>query len=344
MASPTALAYSIVVVNAVLLVAAVLQVIYGLRAKRRQARGTPSAPARAILLLIIAAGCLIVSYVFDISATALLLAQHSTTPPPSGANLALVVVSLVLSQGFAPALVFMSVFRFIEARVQQSVADNASPRSRKHKALQRQVEFTLPLLLPLCVIIHLALFTKAVLETPATRQQYHRTLNASNYFHRASTATQALLFVRVAYRALTMHFANLQTGERDPIIRVSILFNFVPAMFIRTLALLLFTPLASHYATAGRPAASAGLVLATCVIDGLTIIASIQSLLSAAMRPAAQWSPDTQVKTPGEREVIEGEVPGDIVGKHKRHDSIALSPTAASFGDAGFQQLADNRD
>jgi hypothetical protein len=340
MASPTALAYAIVVVNAVLLAAAVLQVIYGLQVKRRQARGTPSAPPRAILLLIIAAGCLIVSYIFDISATALLLVQHSTTPPPTGANLALVVVSLALSQGFAPALVFMSVFRFIEARLQQSVADSASPRSRKHKALQRQVEFALPLLLPLCVVIHLALFTKAVLETPVMRETFYRTLDASNYFHRASTAIQALLFVRVAYRALTVHLANVRTGERDPIIRVSILFTFVPTMFIRTLALLLFTPLASTYATASKPASSVGLVLAYCVIDGLTIITSIQCLFGAAMRPAAQWSPDSQVKTPGEREV-EGEVPGDIVGKHKQHDSIALSPTTASFGEAGFQQLAD---
>ena len=341
MASPTALAYAIIVVDAVLFAAAILQVIYGLQAKRRQARGIPSAPPRAILLLIIAAGCLIPSYIFDISSTALLLVQHSTTPPPAGANLALIVVSLVLSQGFAPALVFMSAFRFIEARVQQSVANNASPRSRKHKALQRQVEFALPLLLPLCVIIHLALFTKAVLDTPTTRENYYGTLNASNYFQRASTAIQGLLFVRVAYRALTVHFANVRTGERDPIIRVSILFTFVPAMFIRTLALFLFTPLASTYATASKPASSTGLVLATCVIDGLTIIASIQSLFSAAMRPAAQWSPESQAKTPGEREVIEGDVPGDIVGKHKRHDSIALSPTTASFGDAGFQQLTD---
>lgn len=84
-----------------------------------------------------------------------------------------------------------------------------------------------------------------------------------------------------------------------------------------------------------------GLVLAICVVDGITITASIQSLLSAAMRPAVQWSPESQAKTPGEREVIEGNVPGDMVGKHKRHDSIALSPTAASFGDAGFQPLAD---
>ena len=341
MASPTALAYSIIVVDAVLLVAAILQVIYGYHARRRQAKGTPSAPPRAILLLIIAAGCLIPSYIFDISSTALLLVQHSTTPPPTGANLALIVVSLALSQGFAPALVFMSAFHFIEARVQQSVAENASPRSRKHKALQRQVEKSLPLLLPLCVVIHLALFTKAVLETPATPAKYHRTLNASNYFQRASTAIQGLLFVRVAYRALTVHFANGRTGEHDPVIRVSILYNFVPAMFVRTLALLVFTPLASKYAKATKPASSTGLVLATCVIDGLTIITSIQSLLSAAMRPAAQWSPESQAKTPGEREVIKGEVPGDIVGKHKRHDSIALSPTTANFGDAGFQRLAE---
>jgi len=341
MVSPTALAYAIIVVDGVLLAVAILQVIYGCHAKRRQATGVPTAPLRAILLLIIAAGCLIPSYVFDISSTALLLVQHSTTPPPSGANLALIVASLALSQGFAPALVFMSAFHIIKARVQQSVADNASPRSRKHKALQRQVELALPLLLPLCVVIHLALFTKAVLETPAMPAKFYSTLNVSNYFQRASTAIQGLLFVRVAYRALTVHFANARTGERDPIMRDSILCNFVPAMFIRTIALLVFTPLASKYATASKPASSTGLVLATCVIDGLTIITSIQSLLSAAMRPAAQWSPESQAKTPGEREVIEGEVPGDIEGKHKRHDSIALSPTAASFGDAGFQRLAE---
>jgi len=316
-------------------------VIYGRHAKRRQARGTPSAPPRAIFLLIIATGCLIPSYIFDISSTALLLVQHSTTPSPTGANLALIVVSLALSQGFAPALVFMAAFRFIEARVQRSVADNASPTSRKHQALRRQVERALPLLLPLCVAIHLALFTKAVLETPTTPDQYYRTLNASNYFHRASTAIQGLLFVRVARRGLTVHFANVRTGQRDPIIRDSILFNFVPAMFIRTLALFLFTPLASQYATATKPASSTGLVLAICVVDGLTIIASIQSLFAAAMRPAAQWSLESQVKTPGEREVVEGEVPGDMVGKHKRHDSIALSPTTANFGNAGFQQFAD---
>ena len=341
MVSPTALAYAIIVADGVLLAAAILQVIYGRHAKRRQAKGTPSAPPRAILLLIIAAGCLLLSYVFDISSTALLLVKHSTTPPPTGANLALIVVSLALSQGFAPALVFMSAFRFIEARAQQSVAENASPRSRKHKMLQRQVEFALPIFLPLCIVIHLALFTKAVLETPTMPETYYRTLNASNYFQRASTAVQGLLFVRVAYRALTLYFANPRTGERDPIIRIPILCNFIPAMFIRTLALLVFTPLAANYATPSKPASSTGLVLATCVIDGLTIIISIQSLLSAAMRPAAQWSPESQAKTPGEREVIEGEVPGDMVGKHKRHDSIALSPTAANFGDAGFQRLAD---
>jgi len=235
----------------------------------------------------------------------------------------------------------MSAFHIIEARVRQSVAENASPRSRKHKALQRQVEKVLPLLLPLCVVMHLAFFTKAVLDTPTPREQYHRTLNVSNYFQRASTVVQGLLFVRVVYRSLIIHFANARVGEHDPVIRVSILYTFVPAMFVRTIALLVFTPLASNYATASQPASATGLVLATCVIHGLTIIISIQSLIGAAMRPAAQWSPESKAKTPGEREVIEGEVPGDMVGKHKRHDSIALSPTTASFGDAGFQRLAD---
>jgi hypothetical protein len=341
MATATALAYAVVVVDAVLLAAAILQVIYGVHAKRREAKGIPSAPPRAILLLIIAAACLIPSYVFDISSMALLLVKRSTTPPPTGAHLALVIVSLALSQGFAHTFVFMSAFDFIKARVQQSVAENASPRSKRRKALQRGVENTLALLLPICVVIHLGLFTKAMLDTPTTPANFYRFLYAANYFQRASTAIQALLFVRIAYRGLMTHFSNVRTGERDPIILISILYNFVPAMFIRTLALLAFTPLASNYATSSKPASSTGLVLATCVIDGLTIIVSIQSLLSAAMRPASQWSPEAQAKTPGEREVIKGDVPGDIEGKHGRHDSIALSPTTASFGDAGFQRLAD---
>ncbi|KAG9053711.1 hypothetical protein FS842_007369 [Serendipita sp. 407] len=69
--------------------------------------------------------------------------------------------------------------------------------------------------------------------------------------------------------------------------------------------------------------------------------AAAQSLLGAARRPSAEWAPPKSV---GEREVIEGDVPGDLHDepttqrprpghgrKASRADSIALSPTRTSF-------------
>jgi hypothetical protein len=74
---------------------------------------------------------------------------------------------------------------------------------------------------------------------------------------------------------------------------------------------------------------------------GLSIGLAVQSILGAAMRPSAEWSP---TQTPTEREIQNDDLPGDNApasteglgkrNKHKHHrsESIVLSPTRSSFG------------
>jgi hypothetical protein len=116
--------------------------------------------------------------------------------------------------------------------------------------------------------------------------------------------------------------------------RSSILYHFTPSMFIRTVALFVFTPLASTFATAKTPASSTALLLALTFFVGLSSAAAAQSLIGAAKRSASEWSPD---KTTAQREVDEGHVPEDDAPvdpsgkKHRRANSIPLSPTGGSF-------------
>jgi len=102
-------------------------------------------------------------------------------------------------------------------------------------------------------------------------------------------------------------------------------------MFLRTVALFVFAPLASTYSTARTPASAAALLLASTFFVGLSSAAAVQSLIGAAKRPSSEWSPD---KTVGQREVDEGHVPEDDAPvdpsgkKHRRANSIPLSPTS----------------
>ena len=111
-------------------------------------------------------------------------------------------------------------------------------------------------------------------------------------------------------------------------------------MFARSVALFVFTPLASSFATAKTPASATALLLAFTFFVGVSTALAAQSLLGGARRPASEWAPP---KTTAEQEVHDGDVPGDIdadappaVGghrrKHSRADSIVLSPTRTSFG------------
>ena len=117
--------------------------------------------------------------------------------------------------------------------------------------------------------------------------------------------------------------------------RSSILYHLTPAMFLRTVAVFVFAPLASAFATAKTPASATALLLAFTFFIGFSTAAAAQSLIGAARRPASEWSPS---KTVGEREVAEGEVPEDNAPptdprgkKHRRANSIPLSPTGGSF-------------
>jgi hypothetical protein len=119
--------------------------------------------------------------------------------------------------------------------------------------------------------------------------------------------------------------------------RSSILYHFTPSMFLRTIALFVFTPLASTFATAKTPASATALLLAFTFFVGLSTAAAAQSLIGASKRPGSEWAPD---KTIAQREVDEGHVPEDDApvdpsGKrHRRANSIPLSPTGGSFGPA----------
>lgn len=108
------------------------------------------------------------------------------------------------------------------------------------------------------------------------------------------------------------------------------LYHLTPSLFIRTVSLFVFSPLASSFASPATPASATALLLAFNVFVGLSTTAALQSLLSASMRGSSDWAPEA--KTPGEQEVEDGTVPGDTVPKrHRRADSIPLSPTGTSF-------------
>lgn len=113
------------------------------------------------------------------------------------------------------------------------------------------------------------------------------------------------------------------------------LYHFTPPMFLRTIALFVFAPLSSTFATTRTPASATALFLAFTFFVGLSTAAAVQSLIGAAKRPASEWAPE---KTTAQREVDEGHVPEDDapVGptgkRHRRANSIPLSPTGGSFG------------
>lgn len=118
----------------------------------------------------------------------------------------------------------------------------------------------------------------------------------------------------------------------------SILYHFTSAMFLRTIAVFIFAPLASSFATAKTPASATALLLAFTFFIGFTTAAGAQSLIGAAKRPSSQWAP---TKSLGEREIQQGDVPEDNAPptdargkKHRRANSIPLSPTTGSFGPA----------
>jgi hypothetical protein len=112
-------------------------------------------------------------------------------------------------------------------------------------------------------------------------------------------------------------------------------------MFVRTVALFVFAPLSSSFATANTPASATALLFAYTFFVGLSMIAGVQSLLSGARMPASEWAPQ---KSPGEQEVHNGDVPEDNAlnpthgRKRSRADSIALSPTRSTFGNVIRQE------
>src|SRR5271170_6542272 len=87
----------------------------------------------------------------------------------------------------------------------------------------------------------------------------------------------------------------------------SILYYLTPAMFARTIALFVFTPFASNFATAKTPAAATAILFGFELFVGISTTLAVQSVLSGALRPATEWAP---AKTVG---VENEDVPGDIV-------------------------------
>jgi hypothetical protein len=215
--SATGLAYTLIVVQAVLLLFSVFQIAQSVFALRREKKGQPTAPRRSLILVATAAVSLVLSYVFDISVTALTLVQGSETPPPSGAHLALVVCTMFLGQGLAPAMVFASAADIIDSRVETVNLENINFSSAKRRKLAKWTEILTLFALPALMACYLGIFSKAVLDTPSLATKYYRWISIANYIYRAALITHALLFRRLASRAISFHLRSKEYSVKDPV-------------------------------------------------------------------------------------------------------------------------------
>lgn len=217
MASATGLAYAVIVTLSILLLFSVLQLWQSIHVFRRQAAGTSPAPKRSIVLMAAAAVMLVLSYVFDISVTAITLVKGSETPPPTGVHLILTVITVSLGQGIAPALIFAAAGDIIDARVDQSGFTESDAWSARRRNASKLTDNALAALLPTLMIVYLSVFSKAVLDTPTTSAQFYRTLHVANSLYRAALIVHAALFCRLAMRALSFRARSSLEGHRDPV-------------------------------------------------------------------------------------------------------------------------------
>jgi len=219
MVSATGLAYALVVLLSALSLLSVVQIIQTAQTLRRQRAAVSTAPKTSLVLLTAATVALLLAYVFDLSVTALLLVDGSVVPPPVGANLALVVVTLFLGQGLAPSLLFASAFAIIESRVELSGLSSKDPSSIKRRKLTKWIEMFLLLALPTLMAGYLGIFTKAVLDTPIAATEYYKWLNTGNFIYRAAYVVHALLFRGLASHAISFHLLNKSHASVDPVSR-----------------------------------------------------------------------------------------------------------------------------
>lgn len=217
MASATGLAYAIIIALGCLLLASVLQLVQAAHVIRRSRSGAATAPKAALIFLALAIVSLLISYVFDISVTSLRLAQGSQTPPPSGAHLALVVVTTFLGQGLAPAAIFGSAEVIINSRIRLMGLQDKDLVSTKFRRIFHFLDIRLIPVLPIVIAVYLGLFSKAVLDTPTTAANYHAWINASDYLYRVVVVIHALLFYALANRAIQFHILSKSESVRDPV-------------------------------------------------------------------------------------------------------------------------------
>jgi hypothetical protein len=215
--SAVAIAYALIVLQSVLLLISVLQLVQAAYAFRRLKAGHPTAPRKSLIFVATAIVALVISYVFDIAATGQYLVQGSETPPPSGAHLALVVVTTFLGQGLAPSMVYASAESIIESRVELSGLQEKDTASIKRKKLSKVVQTALIIILPILVAAYLGVFCKAVLDTPILARKYYAWLNVANGLYRAAVVNHALIFRGLASHAIAFHLLSKSQSIRDPV-------------------------------------------------------------------------------------------------------------------------------
>ena len=217
MVSTTGLAYTLIVLLSILLLVSIAQLVQTAQLLRRQRAGTSAAPKLAVILLAIAVVALNLAYIFDLSVISLLLVEQSVVPPPSGAHLALIVITTFLSQGLAPCLIFAAAFIITESRLELNGLQIKDVSMVKRKQWAKWAEIFLLFALPILIAAYLGIFTKAVLDTPITAAQYYKWLNFGNYVYRAAIVVHALLFRGLAYRAISFHLLNKSHSTVDPV-------------------------------------------------------------------------------------------------------------------------------
>jgi hypothetical protein len=216
MVSTTGLAYTLIVLLSALLLLSIVQLIQTAQALRRQRSGLATAPKAALVLLAAAVVALLLAYTFDLSVTALTLVEGSVVPPPSGAHLALVVVTTFL-QGLAPCLLFASASKIIESRVDLSGLATKDASSVKRRKFTKWIDIFLLFALPILMAGYLGVFTKTVLDTPISATQYYKWLGFANFVYRAVCVVHALLFRGLASHAISFHLLSKSHSSLDPV-------------------------------------------------------------------------------------------------------------------------------
>ncbi|KAG8760885.1 hypothetical protein FRC14_001444 [Serendipita sp. 396] len=317
--NPTGLSYTLVALLIILLILSFLQIIQAVHSLCREKAGQPTASRRSLVFLMTAVVSLAISYASDICLT---LIAGSETPHPSPAYLAGFIISFFTGNGLAPSMLYASAADIINSRKDLSgLRGKDAPSIRLGQPLKWTERFLL-IALPILIVAYLGTFSRAVLDTPVLARKYYAWLNMANGAYRAAIVVNAFLFQCLATRTISFHLLSKSESVRDPIMSSSILYHFMPSMFIRTVALFVFAPLASSFATAKTPASTITILLASTFFVGLSTVAAAQSLLNAACRPSSEWVPPRSAE---EREVIEGDAPGDPQDEPTtlgpRHDS-----------------------